>query len=1036
MSTAHKMSLPVARTTIVILALVITLARAQAAQDDARENEDKSQTEFTWNHHQEDHSIYARRSLMSTEQIRADGAEHSSRTEDDDEQLDPLETRDFAEKEWQLMFRAFDMIYDSASTSVLQQIGKHTNLFEEIVGRLEPKCRRDIYHVRDSIRQHKLWALRMVDSNGKLPSGITYGKFSSPGDYEECLSVNVDNHVHRPVAGSEQFATEHYKFYGQYCLLDFRLPMPERPKDTLLSIHTPVIDLSKTDIGKLYPDFANYSGYASALYEVGYMHAFCLPSSCDINDLTKSFTQAIEGLHITVNNTIDCQVRHNKIEMRTSQYISILLFGVLFANAFVATLIHYLARPSKKCTDDGYFAKSPDRHQLPRAAAFRQRTGWMDEFKARHVRRGFYTECFSVQTNFERLVKPDPRGLTFVHYTRIVAMALTVITHTAGMGTLQAITKPADASNSEQIFRDLIPQMLANAFTSIQIFFFMAGFMLVVSTYPSIKRERGHVSFLEYSIKRAIRLIPGLLATICVNFLWPLFVDGPMLSYFTRLIVQPCESNWWRTLGFLSNFDHVEKMCLRHSYFSASDYQLHMMAFPLLILLYRQPIAALCVAALLTVAGFVAQVIMILTKTVMPFMMVDYIDKEAFFNVVHYIHHPVWNHMSAFFYGFIIGYFVVKQIRLNLSETFIRRAWMVSAPVGLVSIFAPYFWNHYKRPIHKWQMVLYVIFDRFALLTVCAWLSYATMVLGRRPKTDKTSKSGASNLPQSISIQREKTSPMQIPQINPTEDEQFAKTSEHLSAPKGLPKQRSSPNLMLTQLHEGSNSSEDSKNQSMSRNLRPAISSSDLVKEASAAQEENRHAEVKTETKQKKPSSVANVNTLCLMLSRLTFQLYLFNMVVLWIDVNHSKYFWFFSYYFIITKALAVYVASAIFAMLFFITLESPSLTLYIMWVRLRARQRAEKQSRSNQARVSADTTNYCSKSSDKPIISHNPTEGTASSPSPSRDTDTGSGSYDGICMGAGDDTTADQNQHKQVPIISCVDVSSPTQEEALQTRM
>lgn len=173
-----------------------------------------------------------------------------------------------------------------------------------------------------------------------------------------------------------------------------------------------------------------------------------------------------------------------------------------------------------------------------------------------------YSECFSLQTNFYRLTKPDPRSLTFVHYTRIVAMAMTVITHTAGLGTLQAITKPADATNSDQIFRDFIPQMLANAFTSIQIFFFMAGFMLVLSTYPSVKREKGNLSFLEYAIKRAIRLMPGIAATIGVNFLWPLLVDGPMLTYFVRLIVLPCESNWWHSLLFMSNYDHVEKMVI------------------------------------------------------------------------------------------------------------------------------------------------------------------------------------------------------------------------------------------------------------------------------------------------------------------------------------------------------------------------------------------------------------------------------------------------------------------------------------------
>lgn len=997
---------------------------------------------FSWKNHQDDHSIYAHRSLMSSVDIKRpilspgmgeeevveedegeiDGSPMRNKlkpSELDAEELAPLKTVDFAEKEWQLMFRSFDMMFDGISSSLIQELGQRTSLLKEVISRLKPECRRDIDHLRRGMKQHKLWALKMVDSIGKIPSGITYGKFSSPGDYEECLSVRVDEQVHTPLVGAaisnlhnrdqqqqsgdqnqkkwaaqRQFAVEHHKFHGKYCLIDFRLPLPERPKDKLLSIHDPIIDLAKTDVGKQYPDLQNYSGYASVFYEVGYMHAVCLPSTCDVTDLTRSLGKALEGLHIIVNNTVDCEERFDETPAwRTSQVIAASLLVVLFINATCATVMRYISKrqiANKKkdlldgCDDGDNNANSNRHHKkYGSGSGVNGGDGWLGWATELSTKNKLYSECFSVQSNFERLSKPDPRGLTFVHYTRIVAMALTVITHTAGLGTLQAITKPADASNSEQIFRDFIPQMLANAFTSIQIFFFMAGFMLVISTYPSINREKGHVSFLEYAIKRAIRLMPGLAATICLNFLWPLLVDGPMLSYFVRLIVEPCESNWWRTMAFLSNFDHVEKMCLRHSYFSASDYQLHILAFPLLILLYKQPNVSLIIAGILTCAGFVAQVIMILTKTVLPFMMVDYIDKQAFFNVVHYIHHPSWNHMSAFFYGFIIGYLVVKQIRIDLSEKTIKRLWYTILPIGIASIFAPYFWNHYKRPIHRWQMVLYVLIDRFALLTACAWLSYATMVLGREPPapaanstnqdTDKKQNTNGLNLPNIVALasaQPEKSSAsasggdagelsaqnlentwtntlsLSPDKMNKTSTSSLNNTTTNLM------RQRSSPNFQDYKQQQQNQSAPSTPT------LRPAISSSNVHSEAaaqdhvstgkqlamSAEPERSVQAASTTTTAQLKTQApISNVNTLCLILSRLTFQLYLFNMVVLWIDVNHSKYNWFFSYYFIITKALAIYICSSLMALVFFVTLESPSLTLYIMWVRSRAQARADR---------------------------------------------------------------------------------------------
>lgn len=990
---------------------------------DQDEDDDEASLKFSWKYHQNDHSIYAHRSLMSTRGINNPIHRNlnEDKSQDDEEAFETLKTIDFAEKEWQLMFRTLDLMHDSVASSILLQVGKHTNLFEDVVSKLSPECRRDIYHIRTSIKKHKLWALRMVDSNGKLPSGISYGRFSSPGDYEECLSVRVDEDVYNSLSGSAGSGAalsppEHHKFHGKYCLLDFRLPLPERPKNKLLSIHDSVVDLSNTELAKQFPQIKNYSGYASAFYEAGYMHGLCLPSTCEVTDLTRSLNEALEGLHLIVNNTVDCEQRFDEPPpLRKSQVISIILLTLLFLNAGCASIVQYM-KNNKKCkqaaynTDDNKYQKN----QLKLGE-------WISNKLARS---SFYPECFSIQTNLARLTKPDPRGLTFIHYTRIVAMALTVVTHTGALGTLQALIKPADTSNSEQIFRDLIPQMLANAFTSIQIFFFMAGFMLVISTYPSIQREKGHISFLEYAIKRAIRLMPGIAATICLNFLWPLIVDGPMLTFFDRVIVVPCEQNWWRTIGFLSNFDHVEKMCLRHSYFSASDYQLHIMAFPLLILLYKQPTLSLFLAGILTLAGFAAQVIMILTKTVLPFMMVDYIDKEAFFNVVHYIHHPCWNHMSAFFYGFIVGYLVVKQIRINLKESTIKRLWLIILPAGIVSIFAPYFWNHYKRPIYKWQMVLYVLIDRFTLLTTCAWLSYATMVLGRKP---------ASKKPAAIQVS--------VPAIGSREQGKNEKEANPIktnlmvgsvidtnrlasSTGAGMPRQRSSPNFLSLNQNKAS---EDS---SFNTTVRPAISSinvsSSPLNEDEMGQTKQQEVSLsisppgapayssapsqeRREPKKRSQAPISNVNTLCLILSRLTFQLYLFNMVVLWVDVNHSKYVWFFSYYFIITKAAAVYICSSLMAMVFFITLESPCLTLYIVWVKSRA------QARASRSQAGASEVQKKHLDGDDLKSSSNQQNGGKISP------DSGKKSvYDGICMKMGSNSPS-----LSKPTVDVIDLSS-----------
>lgn len=1024
--------------------------------EDYNEEDENAENKFSWRHHHDNHGIYAGRSLMSTQNIRRGSEDEDeeelleernvTRKKSDDETPNPLHTVDYAEREWQLMFRSIDLQTVTMLDSFMKLIQKESNVYEEIISKLKPECRKAIIHLDKSVRRHRLWALQMVDSNGKIPSGVTYGRFSSPGDYLQCLGVKVDEYVYQ---NASDRVGERYKFRGKYCLLDFRLPLPERPKDKLLSIHDPVLNLSDTTIAKTYPNIANYSGYASVFYEIGYLHAFCIPSVCNVQELTRAMSKSLEGLFINVNNTVDCEERFDEpLPYRKSQVIALSLLVVVFVNAALASLMHFISQSQSqkkfkldsnkqqahlRSTD----AKLKEEQNLSDSISSRSNfKTWCTEFV---LRNSFYSECFSVQRNFERLTKPDPRGLTFVHYTRIVAMALTVVTHTAGMGTLQAITKPADASYSEAIFRDFIPQMLANAFTSIQIFFFMAGFMLVISTYPSIKRDKGHISFVEYATKRAIRLLPGLTATICLNFLWPLVVEGPMLTYFTRVIVEPCESAWWRTMAFLSNFDHVEKMCLRHSYFSASDYQLHVMAFPLLLLLYKKPIAALFIAGLLTLGGFVAQVLMVLTKTVLPFMMIDYIDKEAFFNVVHYIHHPVWNHMSAFFYGFIIGYVVVRQIRLNLSQTTIKRIWWILMPLGIASIYAPYYWNHYKRPIFKWQMIVYVIVDRFILLTTCAWLSYASMVLARKPaaRKPKAEKASNLNLPDIVTLEQESKKRLQdetpnTPVNKPTINVVAVSEDRPKLAPPtgGITRQRSSPDFqnLVKQYETPSGDPMNRAASSIDISKLATEKTANTVDESQGKNIVQPNSSTGAQPKPRKQAAVSNVNTLCLVLSRLTFQLYLFNMVVLWVDVNHSKYLWYFSYYFIIAKSFCVYIYSSIMALIFFVLLESPSLTLYIAWVKSRAAKQAARSSmfdpmskkddgHSKNERIAQQVDRAPNNSSadlnrDRMIMTGMGAKGKIFA-----------GSFDGLCM----QSSTLQQTNPQHPTFSFIDLSSTT---------
>lgn len=244
----------------------------------------KNSNQFSWFQHPEDHGEYAGSAVSSKSMSRF--AEKKTELDAIDPETNPLNSIDYAEKEWQLFFRSLDRTIESMSSSPMFDTVSKTKVFDQIFGKLSQDCQSSLVHIANSARRHRIWALRMLDSNGKLPSGLTYGRFAAAGDYEECIGTNIDELVYPN--GDVGSKPTHHKFHGKYCLIDFRLPMPEKPKDIMLSIHNSVIDFNKTELPKIMPDINKYAGYSAAFYSAGYNHPVCLPSNCDINNVTKA----------------------------------------------------------------------------------------------------------------------------------------------------------------------------------------------------------------------------------------------------------------------------------------------------------------------------------------------------------------------------------------------------------------------------------------------------------------------------------------------------------------------------------------------------------------------------------------------------------------------------------------------------------------------------------------------------------------------------------------------------------------------------
>lgn len=122
----------------------------------------------------------------------------------------------------------------------------------------------------------------------------------------------------------------------------------------------------------------------------------------------------------------------------------------------------------------------------------------------------------------------------------------------------------------------------------VQTFFFMSGFL---SAYLfMLHREKDRCSNWLFFIKavalRYIRLVPLLIFMILLHSTWLYRIgDGPFWEANVLGDREHCRENWWLNLIFLNNYIRVDRMCMFHSWYLATDFWLSTIAYGCLLII-------------------------------------------------------------------------------------------------------------------------------------------------------------------------------------------------------------------------------------------------------------------------------------------------------------------------------------------------------------------------------------------------------------------------------------------------------------------
>lgn len=134
-------------------------------------------------------------------------------------------------------------------------------------------------HVIQNIFFSRLWlriSCLVLDSWGKIPSGLLKGSLSEFGNYDECLAIEVEN----------DFDVDAKNMFGKFCLIEVNPPLPSPGKDRI-TFRKKILNYSNTDLENTVSPYT--------------CHQIYFAMTARIQIYTKSFSSMMTGPSLCMN---------------------------------------------------------------------------------------------------------------------------------------------------------------------------------------------------------------------------------------------------------------------------------------------------------------------------------------------------------------------------------------------------------------------------------------------------------------------------------------------------------------------------------------------------------------------------------------------------------------------------------------------------------------------------------------------------------------------------------------------------------------
>ncbi|XP_064458656.1 nose resistant to fluoxetine protein 6-like [Ornithodoros turicata] len=559
-------------------------------------------------------------------------------------------------------------------------IRKFLPLVSELTGssELSPACSNSLLKVFLGLRQKDVSSLKMVLSNGLIPSNMFENNFVNFGGYEQCLNTRF-------------FTSEGaVSFKGKYCTL-----FTDPPRDDFVKLIRKFQEIGEMTGRR---NIENATSYAAA-QRLSIRTGFCIPSTCSAEEGNFLVSSIVRPYG--VNTSVELCRTNDPKPVEPHQVAAIVILSALVSVVLIASLVEWLL-PLRNAANEKNAT-----YGLPVEILL-----WFSAL--RNTRRLLRTKC-RLENEPLRFIS----GIKFLMASWVVLGHAYIVTKVEIFHTLNELARMTEG---------VMFQFIVNAFLSVSTFLYMSGFVMAFAAAPHraqiIKRNVIFV-YISRVFQRYLRLMPAVFAIILVAMLVPLLMDGPTDSEMFAGQLSHCKENWWMHVSLASNFYPLYDVCMQHLWYVDVDVQiLVVIGLPLLLLTAWFPKIGLLLSVFVGLGFSVYTTIQTYTWHYFYSFTSGSTDGRRIVDTMSAVYYRPFSHVATYVLGLIVGHMAAKHKGVSLHPVLRGFLWIASFTLNFAVIFVTLPWNRGNLP-NDTVNALYGGFHRLLWSLGLSWPMFA-----------------------------------------------------------------------------------------------------------------------------------------------------------------------------------------------------------------------------------------------------------------------------------------------------------------------